>query len=162
MAELAKAYVQIIPSAQGIQGSIASVMNGEADSAGKSAGESFAGKFGGIAKKAIAGLGIGKVIADGITATSEFETAMAKTSTLFTGTSEQFADLQQHLLNVSSATGMAATTLAEAAYSAESASVPMELLGTMVESSAKLAVAGFTDVDTALSATAKTMFGLTS
>lgn len=155
--ELAKAYVQIVPSAEGIEGSISSVMNGEATAAGKKSGENFASNFGSIAKKAITALGIGKIIKDGISSTSEFETAMAKTSTLFTGTASEFADLQQRILNVSSETGMAATTLAEAAYSAESASVPMELLGDMVASSAKLATAGFTDVDTALSATAKTM-----
>lgn len=35
--ELGKAYVQIVPSAQGITGSISSVLNGEAASAGDSA-----------------------------------------------------------------------------------------------------------------------------
>ena len=53
--------------------------------------------------------------------------------------------------------------MAEAAYSAESASVPMEDLGATLEASTKLATAGFTDVDTALSATVKTMnaYGVT-
>lgn len=155
--ELAKAYVQIVPSAQGLEGSISSVMNGEATSAGKQSGQGFASSFGGIAKKAFVALGVGKIIADGIANSSAFETAMAKASTLFTGTDSEFAALQQRILSVSNSTGMAATTLAEAAYSAESASVPMELLGDMIESSTKLAVAGYTDVDTALSATAKTM-----
>ena len=36
--ELAKAYVQIVPSAEGIQGSISHIMGGEASSAGESAG----------------------------------------------------------------------------------------------------------------------------
>ena len=155
--ELAKAYVQIVPSAEGIEGAISSVMNGEAKSAGNSSGKNFAAGFGKIAGKAIAALGVGKIIADGITNAGAFETAMAKTSTLFTGTAEDFAALEQRIMSVSGETGMAATMLAEAAYSAESASVPMELLGDMIESSTKLAVAGFTDVDTALSATAKTM-----
>ena len=155
--ELAKAYVQIIPSAEGIQGKISEAMNGEATRAGQSSGTSLMGALGSAAKKAVVGLGLGKIIADGISASSEYESAMAKTSTLFTGTSEQFAVLSSDILRVSSETGMAAASLAEAAYSAESASVPMEQLGAMIESSAHLAMAGFTDVDTALSATAKTM-----
>lgn len=92
-----------------------------------------------------------------------FEASMAKTSTLFTGTDEEFGQLSDTLLELSSATGLAADGLAEAAYSALSASVPAEDLGFTLEKSAKLAAAGFTDVDTALSATAKTMnaYGMT-
>lgn len=86
-----------------------------------------------------------------------FETSMAKVSTLFTGTDEEFGKLSDTILDLSSATGLAADGLAEAAYSALSASVPAEDLGFTLEKSAKLAAAGFTDVDTALSATAKTM-----
>jgi hypothetical protein len=43
MADLGKAYVQIIPSAEGISGSISSVLEPEATSAGKSAGLNIAG-----------------------------------------------------------------------------------------------------------------------
>lgn len=65
--ELAKAYVQIVPSAQGLGGSLANALSGEADSAGKSAGD----LFGGGMVKAIVGIaaaaGIGKLIASSIT-----------------------------------------------------------------------------------------------
>ncbi len=155
--EIATAYVQIVPSAKGIQGSISSVLNGEATSAGSQAGEKIGSSLGSKLKGAIAALGIGKLIADGITHTSEFETAMAKVSTLFKGTGGEFDGLKSKVLELSSSYGLAATTLADAAYSAESAGVPMKDLGPMIEASAKLAVAGFTDIDTALSATAKTM-----
>jgi len=153
--ELAKAYVQIIPSAKGIGGSISEALGGEADSAGKSSGKSLAASLGGTLKKTLVGLGIGKMISDAIGDASEFETSMAKVSTLYTG--DNFSGLQTDILNLSSAYGLGATTLAEAAYSAESAGVSMENLTGMLEGSAKLAVAGFTDIDTALSATAKTM-----
>lgn len=53
--ELAKAYVQIIPSTEGIKGSLESALGGEAESAGKSAGSKFGGAMGGALK---AGLGI--------------------------------------------------------------------------------------------------------
>lgn len=155
--ELAKAYVQIVPSAKGIQGAISDVMNGEARSAGEKSGKTFASGLGGVAKKAIVGLGIGKMIADSIGNASEFETGMAKVNTLFSGTGAEFENLQGQILGLSSTYGMSASMLAEAAYSAESAGVSTENLGAMLESAAKLSIAGFTDVDTALSATAKTM-----
>ena len=88
---------------------------------------------------------------------AEFETSMAKTGTLFTGTDEEFKQLNDDILRISSSTGLAASGLAEAAYSAESAGVAQEDLANMLEQSAHLAAAGFTDVETALSATAKTM-----
>src|SRR5699024_1719266 len=60
MADLGKAYVQIMPSAQGISGSIQKIINPEATSAGKSAGTSIAssmaksmGNVGGKLTKAI-------------------------------------------------------------------------------------------------------------
>lgn len=92
-----------------------------------------------------------------------FETSMAKVSTLFTGTNEDFGKLSDTVLGLSSAAGLASSGLAEAAYSALSASVPAEDLGFTLEKSARLAAAGFTDVDTALTATAKTMnaYGMT-
>ena len=59
-ADIAKAYVQIVPSADGIQGKLAEVMGGEAESAGKSAGSTFANVFSGALKtggKIMAGMG---------------------------------------------------------------------------------------------------------
>ena len=59
MPELAKAYVQIIPSAEGIKGNLAKVMDGEAESAGKSAGGKFGNSFGSVAKAGLAAAGAG-------------------------------------------------------------------------------------------------------
>lgn len=61
---LGTAYVQIVPSAQGISGSISNVLGGEAESAGTSIG----GKLAGFAKKAIAAAGIGAALVKGIQA----------------------------------------------------------------------------------------------
>lgn len=58
--ELAKAYVQVIPSAEGISGSLSKVLDGEATAAGKSAGGKMSNALGGALKtgvSAIAGLG---------------------------------------------------------------------------------------------------------
>ena len=45
--DIAKAYVQIIPSAEGISGNISSVLEGEASKAGASSGKTFGSSFGG-------------------------------------------------------------------------------------------------------------------
>ena len=55
---LGTAYVQIVPSAKGISGSISSQLGGEAESAGTSIG----GKIGAFAKKAIIAAGIGTAL----------------------------------------------------------------------------------------------------
>ena len=151
---IGSAYVQIIPSAEGLQGRLSDLFSGgEAEAAGESIGK----KIGSSIAKAVAALGIGKMISQAISDGMDFEQTMAKTSTLFSGTSAELEALESQILSISGSTGVAASELANAAYSAESASVPMKNLGGMIEASAKLATAGFTDIDTALSATAKTM-----
>ena len=60
--ELGQAYVQIIPSAKGISGSISSALSGEAESAGRSAGLNIAGGIGSALKSATG------IIATGATA----------------------------------------------------------------------------------------------
>lgn len=50
--ELGKAFVQIVPSAQGIGGSISNILGGEAETAGKKAGVSIAGGIGSALKTA--------------------------------------------------------------------------------------------------------------
>lgn len=161
MPEVGQATLAVAPVLKGGQQSLTEQLKGAAgpagSAAGSTAGESFGKQIGSFAVKAVAALGVGKAIGDSISKGMDFETSMAKASTLFTGTSSELEELRGQILDISSATGLAAADLAEAAYSAESASVPMGNLGSMIESSAKLATAGFTDVDTALSATAKTM-----
>lgn len=77
--EIAKAYVQIIPSAKGIQGSISDAIGGEAKSAGKSAGISIAGAI----KTAIIAAGIGKVISAALTEGAALEQSLGGIETLF-------------------------------------------------------------------------------
>lgn len=48
--DIAKAYVQIIPSADGISGKLSDIMDGEAGKAGKSAGGKFSGALGKVLK----------------------------------------------------------------------------------------------------------------
>ena len=55
--ELAKAYVQIIPSAEGISGNISSILNGEASKAGASSGKAYSSSFGSGIKKGLSVVG---------------------------------------------------------------------------------------------------------
>lgn len=66
--ELGSAYVQIVPSMQGISGSISRLMSGESASAGMEAGSNFGSSFKTKALALIAGLGIGKLLKDSISA----------------------------------------------------------------------------------------------
>lgn len=66
--ELGAAYVQIIPSAQGIKGMIQKAMGSEVASSGQEAGTSFMSGFKGAALKVAAAIGIGAAIKTGITA----------------------------------------------------------------------------------------------
>lgn len=81
--KLAKAYVQIVPSADGIQGSISHIMGGEASSAGESAGTLLGTKLVGTLKKVIAAAGIGKVISDSLNLGGALQQSIGGIETLF-------------------------------------------------------------------------------
>lgn len=81
--ELAKAYVQIVPSAEGIQGSISHIMGGEASSAGESAGTLLGTKLVGTLKKVIAAAGIGKMISDSLNLGGALQQSIGGVETLF-------------------------------------------------------------------------------
>lgn len=66
MATLGTAYVQIVPSAQGIKGSISNVLGGEVESAGEASGKSLGAGIVSFAKKAIVAGAIGKVVKDSL------------------------------------------------------------------------------------------------
>lgn len=96
-----------------------------------------------------------------VKAGKEFEQTFAKASTLFGDVNVQTDKLKTNMLAISSETGVAAKELNEALYSALSAGVEvtedMQTSTEFLSSSSKLAKAGFTDVETAISATAKTL-----
>ena len=77
--ELGKAYVQIIPSAKGISGSISKELGGEATSAGKIAGGNIVSSI----KKIIVAAGIGKALAATIKEGGNLEQSIGGIETLF-------------------------------------------------------------------------------
>lgn len=85
---LGKAYVQIMPSARGISGSISKLLGGEAKSAGSSAGFGFAGKLVSVATKVMAAAGIGKLFAASIRAGGALEQSIGGIETLFKGSAD--------------------------------------------------------------------------
>ena len=98
--ELAKAYVQIVPSAEGISGSLSSVLGGEATEAGKSAGGKFSSAMGGVLKTgaaAIAGIG----------------TAAIGAGTALTGAAAGVASYGDHIDKMSQKMGLTAEAYQE-------------------------------------------------
>ena len=77
--ELAKAYVQIIPSAKGISGGIQKEIDPEAEQAGNS----FGGKMVGMIKKVVATAAIGKALAASISEGAALEQSLGGIETLF-------------------------------------------------------------------------------
>ena len=77
--ELAKAYVQIIPSAKGISGEIQKEIDPEAEPAGSS----FGGKMVGMIKKVVATAAIGKALAASISEGAALEQSLGGIETLF-------------------------------------------------------------------------------
>ena len=68
---------------------------------------------------------LGKAFADSVQAAGSFETSMAKASTLFGDVNVDTENLDKKMLELSSATGLAADELGGALYSALSAGIPV-------------------------------------
>ena len=81
---------------------------------------------------------------------ADFETAMAKVQTIADTTTVPIDELQQSILDLSDETGVAATDIAEAVYNAISAGQDTADAVKYVETTTKLARAGFTDTASAL------------
>jgi len=124
--------------------------------------------FSNTIKKLSAGLTIAgaaiivkKAVSASVDSFSDLETSLKATSTLFGGVNVDMENLQDQTLALSSATGLASNEIGNALYSALSAGIPVteDMTGAMdfMTKSAQLAKAGFTDIDTAVSTTAKTM-----
>lgn len=80
---IAKAYVQVIPSATGIKGKLSGMLGGEAGAAGNSAGESFASSLIKKARGLIAAAGLGKMLAQSLEAGGALQQSLGGVETLF-------------------------------------------------------------------------------
>lgn len=114
MSDIGTAYVQIVPSAKGISGSIQKVLGGEADAAGAAAGGKISGKI----KGALAAAGIGAALGAGITKSikegANLEQAIGGIETLFKESSDQMI---KNADNAFRTAGISANTYMEQATS---------------------------------------------
>ena len=108
--KLADAYVQIIPSAKGIEGNISSIMNSEASSAGTSAGSTFGSKFSSTVTSAISG--ISKVTATALT------TAVTGVTALTTAAVSSYSEYEQLTGGIETLFGTAGKSIEEYARDA--------------------------------------------
>lgn len=160
--ELAKAYVEIIPSATGIGGKISEALGGEVTAAGATAGQSLGKSLIGAVGKILAAAGIGKMLQAAFTEGSAFETAVAKVGTIADTTKVPIGELKEQISDLSGTMGIAAGDLAEATYQAISAGQDTGDAVAFAGQAAKLAAAGFTSSSSAVDilTTALNAYGL--
>ena len=111
--ELAKAYVQVIPSAKGIKGSMARALGSEASSAGDHAGGSFGASMVGKIKGVLAAAGIGTALKEVISAGADLQQSVGGVETLFKSSADvvkAYADNAYKTAGVSANTYMETVT----------------------------------------------------
>lgn len=152
--ELATAYVQLIPSAKGIQGAIGAELDGPAGAAGKTAGAKaatgFGTQFAARAGLALAGAGAG-AIGKGIADFSGFQTQMNEVFTLLPGISgDAMSKMTTQVQDFSQKFGVLPDKEIPALYQAISAGVPQDNLFAFLETAQKAARGGVTDLETSV------------
>lgn len=81
--ELGKAYVQIVPSAQGIKSALTEMFDEETEGLGEQTGQSIGQKLVGTLKNVIVAAGIGKIISDSINLGGALQQSLGGVETLF-------------------------------------------------------------------------------
>ena len=125
--ELAKAYVQIVPSAKGISGKIQQAIEPEAEVAGTS----FGGKLVSTIKNVIATAAIGKALVSTINEGAAIEQSMGGIETLFKESAEK---MHQNAINAYKTAGLSAN-----AYMEQSTSFAASLLSSLGNNTSKAA-----------------------
>lgn len=112
-ATIGTAFVHVVPSAEGIKGSLTDVLSGEAESAGTSAGVSISGAL----KRALIAAGIGttlkRIVGDALNAGGALQQSFGGIETLY----GEAADEAKAFAMEAAAAGISANTYAEQAVS---------------------------------------------
>lgn len=112
--DLGKAYVQIVPSAKGISGSISNLLSGESSNAGRNAGNNIVGQLVSTVKKMIPAAAIGKLIYDSIQSGAKLEQSyIGGLDTLY----GEAADRMRECATLAAEAGISANDFAEQAVS---------------------------------------------
>ena len=171
--ELAKAYVQIIPTAEGIKGKLSEMLGGEADAAGKSAGQkagaSFGSAFKGLATAGVAAIGAATTAAVGFAKSAvdvgqSFDAAMSQVAAVSGATGEDFDALRDKAQEMGASTKFSASEAADAMnYMAMAGWKTEEMLGG-IEGIMSLAAASGESLGTTsdIVTDALTAFGMTA
>ena len=139
--ELAKAYVQIIPSAKGIKGKLGSALDGEMPAAGDRAGGILGGRLVGALKGALIAGAIGKVIGDSVQAGAALEQSLGGVETLFKESAQTVINNANQAYRTA---GLSANEYMEAVTG--SAASLLQSLGGDTEAAAKVADMGLQDM----------------
>jgi len=151
MPDLGKAYVQIVPSAEGIKGSISGVLNGEATAAGKTAGGILgtsisAGAMAGGAALMMVGKELVNFASDAVQVGMGFDTAMSQVAATMGTTVSQIGDLRDFAQQMGATTAFSATQAAEALNYMALAGYDAETSMNMLPNVLNLAAAGGIDL----------------
>ncbi|MHC3510887.1 phage tail protein [Streptococcus suis] len=111
--DLGSAYVQIVPSAKGISGSISKLLGGEVDSAGRSAGSSLGASLVSALSGALAAAGIGKIIGSALSAGADLQQSFGGLDTIYDGAQKSAKNFAKEAYKA----GISANTYAEQAVS---------------------------------------------
>lgn len=103
---VASAYVQIVPSAEGIKGSITQALGGEASSAGESLGSTLVGKIKGVIAAAGIGAALGKTLTEG----ADLQQSIGGVETLFKDSANT---IKQYAAQAYSTAGVSANSYME-------------------------------------------------
>lgn len=103
---VASAYVQIVPSAEGIKGSITQALGGEASSAGESLGSTLVGKIKGVLAAAGIGAALGKTLTEG----ADLQQSIGGVETLFRDSANT---IKQYAAQAYSTAGVSANSYME-------------------------------------------------
>ena len=140
--DIGKAYIQIVPSAQGISGSLSSVLSGEGTDAGTAAGNNFASAI----KSVIAAAGITAAVKSVLDAGMSFDSSMSQVAATMGTTVDQIQDLRDFAQEMGATTAFSATEAADALNYMALAGYDAETAMNMLPTVLNLAAAGSIDL----------------
>lgn len=154
--------MQIVPTTKGIKEAIRSALGNDLPKEGERSGKQVAASFGKTLAKGLAAIGIGKIIGNAITAGTEYQNSIAKLGTIADTSAVSIDSMKTKIADMSDQLGISQADIAEAAYSTISATGDTAGALDVVAQAAKLATAGFTDTDSAISVltTAMNAYGM--
>lgn len=112
--DIGQAYVQIIPTAKGIQGSLEDLFGGGAGGAGKHIGGKVAAGIVGAIGAAQVGKTVSAFLKDSVSVGSEFDKAMAQVAATMGKSVNDIGDLREFAQDMGASTAFSATQAAEA------------------------------------------------